>query len=163
MRNSDDGHLHDAEVETLPLLTKAAWIFGSLFVAFILGVFIFGPATIPDYKLPIIAYISALLAGLFAVFFTGSLMLTAELPIAGNWAVQGGAGFARFLIVLFWWRSPVAPDFPLQDISPPLSHAQPAVTIHARHPAKLVPASRQGPERFQERSTFSASHGPVVR
>lgn len=100
--------------------TRASWIFGSLFVVFVLGVFMFGPATLPDYKQRILAYVCALLAGLFALFFTGSLLLNAELPIAGKWAVQGGAGFALFLIVLFWWSGALAPVKPTKtDTGPP--------------------------------------------
>jgi hypothetical protein len=89
--------------------TRASWIFGSLFVAFLLGVFIFGPNSLPEYKQHLLGYFCALLAGVFCIFFTGSLLLNAELPIAGKWAVQGGAGFALFLVVLFWWYSPAAP------------------------------------------------------
>src|ERR1022692_3808292 len=88
--------------------TRASWIFGGLFVAFILGVFAFGPEALPGYKQQLLAYICALLAGLFALFFTGALLLNAELPLAGKWTVQGGAGFGLFLIVLFWWQSPAA-------------------------------------------------------
>jgi hypothetical protein len=88
--------------------TRASWIFGGLFVAFILGVFAFGPESLPGYKQQLLAYICALLAGCFALFFTGALLLNADLPIAGKWTVQGGAGFALFLVVLFWWQSPTA-------------------------------------------------------
>ena len=64
----------------------------------------------------------ALLAGLFALFFIGSLLLNAELPIAGKWTVQAGAGFALFVVVLFWWQSPAAlihrsPDQPKSSTS----------------------------------------------
>ena len=89
--------------------TRASWIFGSLFVVFVLGVFLFGPPALPDYKQRLLAYICALLAGLFGLFFTGSLLLKAQLPMAGKWSVQGGAGFALFLIVLFWWSTGSAP------------------------------------------------------
>lgn len=94
---------------SLDTQTRASWIFGSLFVVFLLGVFLFGPAELPEYKQRILAYVCALLAGVFALFFTGSLLLHAELPMAGRWAVQGGAGSALFLIVLFWWFGPAAP------------------------------------------------------
>jgi len=89
--------------------TRASWIFGSCLVSFVVGVFVLGPPTLPDYKQRILAYLCALLAGLFAIFFTGSLLLRAHLPMAGKWVAQGGAGFALFLIVLFWWFSPLAP------------------------------------------------------
>lgn len=89
--------------------TRAAWIFGSLFVAFVFGVFVFGPSTLTDFQQRILAFICALLAGLFALFFTGSLLLKAELPMPGKWGVQGATGFALFLIVLFWWSQGLVP------------------------------------------------------
>jgi hypothetical protein len=93
----------------MPHQVLASWIFGGLFSAFIIGVFIWAPPSLPEFKQQILAVICALLAGLFGVFLTGALLLNAELPIQGKWAVQGGLGFALFLIVLFWWRSPKAP------------------------------------------------------
>lgn len=93
---------------SVPTQTKASWIFGSLFAAFVLGVFIFGPPALPAYKQQILAYVCALLAGLFGLFFTGSLLVNAELPFLGKWVIQGGAGFGLFLVVLFWWQSPSA-------------------------------------------------------
>jgi hypothetical protein len=88
--------------------TQASWIFGTLFVLFVLAVFSFGPTSLPGYKQQLLAYICALLAGCFALFFTGTLLVHAELPIPGKWTVKGGAGLALFLIVLFWWNSPNA-------------------------------------------------------
>ena len=89
--------------------TKASWLFGGLFAIFLLLVFVFGPQTLPSYKQQLLAYICSLLAGFFAIFFTGSLLMQTTLPLPGKWVVQGGAGFALFLVVLFWWRSPSAP------------------------------------------------------
>src|SRR5205823_3663687 len=87
----------------------ASWVFGSVFVIFILGVFLFGPPELPSYKQQMLAYISALLAGLFGLFFAGSLLLHAHLWLPGKWVVQGSTGFALFLIVLFWWNTSAAP------------------------------------------------------
>jgi hypothetical protein len=96
---------------------KASWIFGSLFGIFLLAVFIFGPPSLPGYKQQILAYICATLAGFFAIFFTGTLLLNAQLPIPGKWTVRGGAAFALFLVVLFWWRSDASP-IPRNDPNP---------------------------------------------
>lgn len=123
--------------------TRASWIFGSLFVVFVLGVFVFGPATLPDYKQRILAYVCALLAGLFALFFTGSLLLNAELPIAGKWAVQGGAGFALFLIVLFWWSGTLAPVKPAKTDA--AAAVKPDAALNA--PARTSPAAQSVPRR----------------
>jgi hypothetical protein len=103
---------------TAPLMTneaKAAWFFGVLFTVFLLGVFIFGPASLPQFKQQILGFICASLAGFFAGFFTGTLLLNTELPLSGKWIISGGAGFALFLIVLFWWRSPSAPIAAVPD------------------------------------------------
>jgi hypothetical protein len=91
---------------------RASWIFGSLLAVFLLGVFVLGPQSLPSYKQQILAYICASLAAFFAVFFTGSLLIKAQLPLPGKWSVQGGAAFALFLVVLFWWRSPASPIAP---------------------------------------------------
>jgi tetratricopeptide (TPR) repeat protein len=88
---------------------KASWFFGVLFAMFVLGVFILGPPSLPAYKQQILAYVCASLAGFFGAFFTGTLLLNAELPLPGKWVLSGGAGFALFLIVLFWWKGPSAP------------------------------------------------------
>ena len=96
---------------------KASWIFGSLFVVFLLGVFVFGPPSLPGYKQQILAYICATLAAFFAIFFTGALLVNAQLPIPGKWTVRGGAAFGLFLVVLFWWRSDASP-IPRNDPDP---------------------------------------------
>ena len=106
---------------------KASWLFGTLFGLFILGVFMFGPAALPPYKQQLLAYICALLAGLFGLFFTGSLLLDATLPLAGKWTIQGGAGFALFLVVLFWWQSPGALIHAEKEPGPTTNQQSPAV------------------------------------
>ncbi|HXJ45356.1 MAG TPA: hypothetical protein VNK47_01680, partial [Candidatus Dormibacteraeota bacterium] len=93
----------------MPNEAKASWVFGIVFGIFLVGVFVFAPQSLPEFKQQILAFICASLAGFFAVFFTGALLLNAELPLPGKWIIKGGAGFALFLIVLFWWRSSSAP------------------------------------------------------
>jgi hypothetical protein len=88
---------------------KASWFFGVGFAIFLVCVFVFAPQSLPQFKQQILAFICASLAGFFGAFFTGALLLNAELPLPGKWIVSGGAGFALFLIVLFWWRSSSAP------------------------------------------------------
>ena len=78
---------------------NASWLFGAAFALFLVGVFIFAPSPLPQFKQQILAFICASLAGFFAVFFTGNLLLNAELPMPGKWIISGGAGFALFLIV----------------------------------------------------------------
>lgn len=132
----------------MPAQTRASWTFGTLFVTFILGVFMFGPTALPAYKQQLLAYVCALLAGCFGLFFTGTLLLAAQLPIKGKWTLQGGAGFGLFIVVLFWWRSPAALVKVLDD--PPdrgeLASSAPAnpSSGNTSTAAPAVPAERSG-------------------
>jgi len=114
---------------------KASWVFGALFAIFVLCVFIFGPPSLPGYKQQILAYICALLAGFFAAFFTGTLLLNTQLPIPGKWVVSGGAGFALFLIVLFWWKSGAAPI--AAEVIPPSTNKE--TTTVGSKPREAIP------------------------
>ncbi|MFL6260537.1 MAG: carboxypeptidase-like regulatory domain-containing protein [Thermoanaerobaculia bacterium] len=89
----------------------ATWIFGGLFIAFLLAVFAFAPPVLPAFKQRILAVVSALLAGLFAYFFTGDLEVTGKAGkgILGQLAIKGSGGTAAFVIVLAWWLSPLSP------------------------------------------------------
>jgi hypothetical protein len=89
----------------------ATWIFGSLFVAFLLAVFAFAPPALPAFKQRILAVVSALLAGLFVYFFTGDLGVSGKAGkgVFGHLAVKGSGGAAAFVLVLAWWLSPLSP------------------------------------------------------
>ena len=92
--------------------TRAAWIFGSILLLFLFGIFIFAPPTLPDFKFKLIAFFCATLAGLFALFFSGSAVGKIKIPLPGKWAIQASAGCLLFLVVLFWWTRPSAPIRP---------------------------------------------------
>lgn len=49
------------------------WVFGGLFFLFFVGVFIFAPEALPEFKQRMLAIASALLAGLFGYFLSGDL------------------------------------------------------------------------------------------
>ena len=83
-----------------------SWIFGGLLLLFILGVFIWAPNALPPFKQQLLAFICALLAGLFAFFFTGMIGLTGRI---GDWRVQATGGIGVFVLVLRWWFSDRAP------------------------------------------------------
>jgi hypothetical protein len=91
--------------------TLATWIFGGLLLFFILGVFVFAPERLPEYKQRILALTSAILAGLFGYFLTGSIGIKfKELRTKfGDVTVDAAGGFALFVLVLAWWSSPFAP------------------------------------------------------
>ena len=92
-----------------------SWIFGGLLLVFILGVFIWAPNSLPPFKQQLLAFICALLAGLFAFFFTGIIGLTGRI---GDWRVQATGGIGVFILVLWWWFSDRAP-VKAQKISAP--------------------------------------------
>jgi hypothetical protein len=90
-----------------------SWIFGSLLLVFILGVFIFVRETLPRFKHQLLAFICALLAGLFAYFFTGTMQLAGNIGLkggVGSLGVQASGGIGVFVLVLWWWSSGWAPD-----------------------------------------------------
>jgi hypothetical protein len=91
--------------------TLATCIFGGLLLLFVLAVFAFAPERLPEYKQRILALSSALLAGLFGYFLTGSIgiKLTALRTKFGDVTVDAAGGLALFVLVLVWWISPLAP------------------------------------------------------
>lgn len=89
----------------------ATWIFGSISFALLIGIFLFGPRELPQYKHQLLSYFSALLAGLFGYFMTGSIGLVAEtnLPKFGKVTIQACGGMALFVFVLLIWSTDLAP------------------------------------------------------
>src|SRR5580704_15709549 len=83
-----------------------SWIFGGLLLLFILGVFVWAPNKLPPFKQRLLAFICAILAGLFTFFFTGVMGLTGRI---GDWRIQATGGVAVFILVLRWWFSGRAP------------------------------------------------------
>lgn len=82
----------------------ASWVFGSILLIFLLGVFTLGPDQLSWPRQKLLAFICALAAGLFTFFFTGTVSLFSE-----RLAVRATGGVAVFVLVLLWWGSPVAP------------------------------------------------------
>ena len=89
----------------------ASWIFGSILLAFILGVFIFAPSTLPPFKQRLLGVLCALLAGFFTFFFTGTLGVNigGSAGRFGQISVQAVGGIAAFVLMLWWWLSGSAP------------------------------------------------------
>jgi hypothetical protein len=89
----------------------ATRVFGGLLLLFLFGVFIFAPATLPEYKHRILAVCAALLAGLFGWFLSGDIGVHIEALKSrfGNVAIRATGGLALFVLVLVWWLSPLAP------------------------------------------------------
>ncbi|AHF05480.1 hypothetical protein MARPU_08505 [Marichromatium purpuratum 984] len=92
-------------------LSRGVWIFGSLLLLFLVAVFTFAPASLPEYKQRILALCAALLAGLLGWFLSGEigLRLDALASRFGDLAVRASGGLALFVLVLGWWLSPLAP------------------------------------------------------
>ncbi len=88
------------------------WVFGSLLLVFLLLLFRFGPEELPLYKHRILAIISALLSGLFSAFLTGEVSLRLRISASATSGLlisQASGGIAIFMIVLWWWTTPMAP------------------------------------------------------
>jgi hypothetical protein len=70
-----------------------------------LGVFLFGPSVLPDYKYRMLGILSALLGGLFGYFLTGQIVSTAKhkTPGGGQIAVRATGGVAAAGMLLLWW------------------------------------------------------------
>ncbi len=87
----------------------ATWIFGSLLFVFLIYVFVFSPDSLPEFKHRLVAFLSALLAALFGFFLTGeiNLKISKKSPF-GQLAVKATGGLALFVLVLWWWSSPLA-------------------------------------------------------
>lgn len=155
---NDGGNPQAASNAATPMTNeaKASWLFGASLTIFLIGVFVFAPPSLPEFKQQILAFICASLAGFFALFFTGTLLLNAELPLPGKWIIKGGAGIALFLIVLFWWRSPSAPiaamlrppDHPAAAAANNSGSTPPATdnegTVHATLPSLGIPPIVKG-------------------
>jgi hypothetical protein len=97
-------------------MQTASWVFGGLLVVFIMAIVgyrIAGDSTKPidSTTHTLLGFLSAILAGLFAFFFTGSVAVSVA-PNAGRFGglgIQAAGGAALFVIVLWWWRSDQSP------------------------------------------------------
>ena len=89
----------------------ATWVFGSLVFLFLICVFIFAPNDLPLFKHKLLSLFSALLAGLFTFFLSGSLGLSGRpgLPFIGELGLRATGGVAIFVFVLLWWNSEFSP------------------------------------------------------
>ncbi len=88
----------------------ATWIFGSSLFLFLIAVFLFAPTTLPEFKHRLLALMSAMLAALFGYFLIGNINIEiAKESKIGQVAVKATGGFALFVLVLWWWTSPMAP------------------------------------------------------
>ena len=94
----------------------ASWVFGSILLVFVLLVFIIDRYIrrgdpIEPYQHNLLGFVCALLAGLFAFFFTGSISVSivGSSGHFGKLATQASGGAGAFLIVLWWWKSSLTP------------------------------------------------------
>lgn len=87
------------------------WFFGTFLFIFFVGVFVFAPDKLPDFKQRMLAISCALLSGLLGYFLTGDLGIEIRSIKSrfGDVGVKATGGLALFVLVLGWWISPLAP------------------------------------------------------
>jgi hypothetical protein len=124
------------------------WVFGGLLLTFIIGVFIFAPPDLPEFKHRLLAICAALLAGFFAYFLTGDLGIEIKSLQSrfGDMVLKAAGGLAMFVLVLLWWLSPLAPvaEQATETEAPPEVHEQPlagAIRDEANEPVAEVQVS----------------------
>jgi hypothetical protein len=109
----------------------ASWVFGSSLLLFYLGVFIFAPAELPEFKHKQLVIVSAILCAFFTFFFVGSLHVTLQLK--NRWSkltIQSGGGAAAFVLILWWWNNPeFAPVHRQKELATIPAVIQPSKTI----------------------------------
>ena len=90
----------------------AAWIYGSVLVALLVGLLLFGPDELPTHKQRILAFVSSVLVAPFGYLIVGTIAAEkkgADGGWLGGFAVKASGGFALFVISLLWWNSAAAP------------------------------------------------------
>ncbi|NBB26974.1 SH3 domain-containing protein [Cellulophaga sp. BC115SP] len=94
-------------------------VYGSLLLLFFMGLIVFGPEKLSEYKHNLIAVISSLLVGIFGYFLTGEVGLKINSKFlenkVGKIAIQASGGVALFVLTMVWWRSPLTPIEKVQD------------------------------------------------
>lgn len=90
--------------------SKQTIILGALLFAFFVAVFIWAPPQLPDFKQKMLAFASALLAGLASYFMTGNIQVAVSrnLSPAAKIGVRACGGIGVFVFALLWWFSPFA-------------------------------------------------------
>jgi hypothetical protein len=97
----------------------ATWIFGTLLFFFLIGVFVFAPESLPEFKHRLLALLSALLAAFFGYFLTGEINIEiARNSKIGQLIIKAAGGLALFVLVLWWWTSPLAPTMEKKNNTP---------------------------------------------
>lgn len=85
-----------------------SWIFGFILLGFVIAVFWFAPDSLPPFKQQILAFSSALVAGLFGFFLTGDVALLMKHKESST-TLKAAGGVALFVVVLGWWQTSSAP------------------------------------------------------
>jgi len=103
--------MKDSDPNPGPKHILATSVVGVVLILFLMGVFVFAPDDIPDFKQRVLAIFAAIVAGLFAFFLTGSLGISGKLriPLLSEISWKAANGIALFTFILIWWLSPLSP------------------------------------------------------
>lgn len=105
-------------------IAYASWIFGAILLVFMLVVFWLAPDSLPYFKQQVLAYLSALSAGLFGFFLTGDIALAVKHKESST-SLKAAGGIALFVLVLAWWQYGEPPI--KADTNEPTTHVSDAV------------------------------------
>lgn len=82
---------------------KAAWIFGSILLLFLISLVFWNPSTLPPTSQKVIRLLSSVFGGLISGFFAGNLNLAGRIPKLNNITIGAVGGFAVFVLIFLTW------------------------------------------------------------
>lgn len=88
----------------------ASWIFGSVLLALLIVIFFAFPEELPAHRFALLRFFTAILAGTFGYFMTGTLTIQIErLKSANKIIVRSSGGIALALLTFAYFGSSVSP------------------------------------------------------
>jgi hypothetical protein len=142
--------------------SKAAWIFGSGLILFLIGVFISGPC-LTGLRRTLLLFFMSLTAGLFAFFFLGGIVLKSNLK---GVIISASGGVALFVLIFFYAPLPAlercvetplsANPTPTPTVATPTATATPIAPTPTRPPSTPIGLSTQRPVPTPEKDSEKA-------
>lgn len=136
-----------------------SWIFGFILLAFVIAVFWFAQDSLPPFKQQILAFSSALVAGLFGFFLTGDIALLMKHKESST-TLKAAGGIALFVVVLGWWQTSSAP---VQAADKPASTPNLSSTLPSSNVSATTTSTPVQPLVTQQDSSIQAKKDIAIR